>query len=61
MSCSYAKYGTRHYAAYLFTYYIDDILKRVFSEDIGCRIGVNKFNVLAYADDIVLFLRQLED
>ena len=41
-------------SAYLFTYYIDDILKRVFSEDIGCRIGVNKFNVLAYADDIVL-------
>ena len=41
-------------SAYLFTYYIDDILKRVFSEDIGCRIGVNKFNVLAFADDIVL-------
>ena len=41
-------------SAYLFTYYIDDILKRVFSEDIWCRIGVNKFNVLAYADDIVL-------
>ena len=41
-------------SAYFFTYYIDDILKRVFSEDIGCCIGVNKFNVLAYADDIVL-------
>ena len=26
----------------------------IISEDIGCRIGVNKFNVLAYADDIVL-------
>ena len=41
-------------SAYLFTYYIDDILKRVFIEDIGCRIDVNKFNVLAYPDDIVL-------
>ena len=39
-------------------FHVTDILgnniKRVFSEDIGCRIGVNKFNVLAYADDIVL-------
>ena len=42
-------------SAYLFMYYIEDILKCVFSEDIGCRIGVNKFNVLAYADDIVLY------
>ena len=35
-------------------YYIDDLLKRVFSENIGCRLGVNKFSVLTYADDIVL-------
>ena len=41
-------------SAYLFTYYIDDIFKSIFSEDIGCRIDVNKFNVLSYADDIVL-------
>ena len=25
-----------------------------FKEDVGCRIGINKFNILAYADDIVL-------
>ena len=41
-------------SAYLFTYYIDNILKFVFKEDVGCRIGINKFNILAYADDIVL-------
>ena len=41
-------------SAYLFTYYIDNILKCVFKEDVGCRIGINKFNILAYADDIVL-------
>ena len=41
-------------SAYLFKYYIDDILKRVFSENIGCRLGVNKFSVLAFADGIVL-------
>ena len=41
-------------SAYLFTYYIDDILKRVFKEDIGCRVGINKLNILPYADDIVL-------
>ena len=41
-------------SAYFFTYYIDDLLKRVISENIACRLGLNKFNVLAYADDIVL-------
>ena len=41
-------------STYLFTYYIDDILKRVFKEDIGCRVGINKLNILAYADDIFL-------
>ena len=40
--------------AYLFTYYIDDIFKRVFEEDIDCRVAINKLNILAYAEDIVL-------
>ena len=44
-------------SAYLFTYYIDDILKRVVKEDIGCRVVNNKLNILAYADDIVLIFR----
>ena len=37
-------------SAYLFTYYIDNILKCVF-KDVGCRIGINKINIFAYADD----------
>ena len=41
-------------SAYLFTYYIDNILKCVFKEDVGCRLDMNKFNIFAYADDIVL-------
>ena len=41
-------------SAYLFTYYIDNILKCVFKDYVECRIGINKFNILAYADDIVL-------
>ena len=40
---------------YLLTYYIGDPLRLVFSENIGLILSVNKFNVLIYADDIVLF------
>ena len=41
-------------SAYLFTYYIDNILQCVFKEDVGCRIGINKFNIFAYADDMMI-------
>ena len=36
-------------SAFLFSYYIDDILKRVASENIGCRLGISKVT-----DDIAL-------
>ena len=43
--------------ACLFTYYyIDNILKCVFIENIGCHLGVKKFDVLAYANDIVMIV-----
>ena len=38
----------------LFNVYIDDLLHRVRSLRVGCRIGNSWTNVLAYADDIVL-------
>ena len=39
-------------SAFLFSYYIDDIVKRVAAENIGCRLGITKVTVQAYADDI---------
>ena len=39
---------------YLFTFYIRDLLKKLVNTRIGCNIGGIFFNVLAYADDMVL-------
>ena len=40
--------------AFLFSCYIDNILKRVAAENIGCRKGISKVTPMAYADDIAL-------
>ena len=42
-------------SAYLFCIYIDDILKTTSRLPYYCRIGLNRVNIQAYADDIVLF------
>lgn len=39
---------------FLFKLYIDDILHEICDSDIGCKLGLVRINVLAYADDIVL-------
>ena len=39
---------------YLFTRYIRDLLQRIIHSRVGCNIGGYMFNVLAYADNIVL-------
>ena len=39
---------------FLFKLYIDDLLTRIVEEDIGCKLGILRMNVLAYADDLVL-------
>ena len=34
--------------------YIDDVLKSVADSDTGCRLGIMKINIIAYADDIAV-------
>ena len=41
-------------SAYLFFFYIDELLKRTHEVPVGCKLGLAKVNVQAYADDIVL-------
>ena len=41
-------------SAFLFNIYIDEILRKISHEKAGCYLGINKINVQAYADDIVL-------
>ena len=41
-------------SAYLFSIYIDEILTKVSKIKIGCTLGLNRVNIQAYADDIVL-------
>ena len=41
-------------SAFLFNLYIDDIVRNISSFKVGCYIGLNRFNIQAYADDIVL-------
>ena len=41
-------------SALLFNIYIDEILSKMKDLNIGCRMGINKVNVQAYADDLVL-------
>jgi len=41
-------------SAYFFNIYIDDILVKISSYEIGCFLGINRINLEAHADDIVL-------
>lgn len=42
-------------SAFLFSLYIDSILKDVAAKPYSCYLGIAKFNVLSYADDILIF------
>lgn len=42
-------------SSYLFCIYVDSMLEKISSEDYGCRLGVVKRNILAYADDVTIF------
>ena len=37
-------------SAFLFCFYIDDALKNVNNTEIGCRIGICRMNIQAYAE-----------
>ena len=38
---------------FLFKLYIDNLISVISNEDIGCKLGIIRINILAYADDIV--------
>ena len=42
-------------SAHLFSIYIDSILKEISNEPYGCYLGINRINIQAYADDMVIF------
>ena len=42
-------------SANLFAFYSDEIIKTTHSTPAGCRLGLNIVNIMAYADDVVLF------
>ena len=39
----------------LFSIYIDNLISKVSESALGCMLGISKSNVIAYADDIVIF------
>lgn len=42
-------------SSYMFSFYIDEMLSDIAELPHGCRIGINKSNIQAYADDIVIY------
>ena len=38
----------------LFKLYVDDVLREITESGVGCKLGILRINVLAYADDLVL-------
>ena len=41
-------------SAYLFSFYIDEVLEKISSLGTGCFLCINEINILAYAEDFVL-------
>ena len=41
-------------SAFLFSFYIDDMLRSFSNFNVGCTLGHSKMNILSYADDLVL-------
>ena len=46
---------------FLFKLYIDDLITRISSKDIGCRLGFLRMNIIAYADDLALLADSREN
>ena len=44
----------------LFNIYIDSLISKISEMNIGCRLGVIRSNIIAYADDIVLLAPSLQ-
>ena len=41
-------------SAFLFNIYINDLLDEISNLKVGCKIGINRINIIAYADDMIL-------
>ena len=41
-------------SAFLFNIYINDIFDCISQIDVGCKLGISRINVMAYADDMIL-------
>ena len=44
----------------LFNFYINDVIKRISEIDAGCWLWSMKFNIICYAEDIVLLTHHVE-
>ena len=44
----------------LFTFYINEILKRIAERNIGCSLGHYRVNIIAYADDLIIVAPSVE-
>ena len=45
---------------FLFNFYMDELLKTVSSLDCGCKLGVSRVNIVAYADDVAILANSAE-
>ena len=41
-------------SAFLFNIYINEIIEHLSHLNLGCKLGINTVNIMAYADDIIL-------
>ena len=39
---------------YMFNFYINDIIEEICNMDVGCSLGLERMNIICYADEIVL-------
>ena len=46
---------------FLFNFYINDIIENISTLDIGCKLGVHRLNIVAYADNVVLLAASQPD
>ena len=46
---------------FLFNIYINEIINEVSSMNVGCTLGINRCNMLVYADDVALIAGSVED
>ena len=46
---------------FLFKLYIDNMISHISSQEVGCRLGFLRMNIIAYADDLVILADSAEN